>query len=70
MNWRFFGSVSSDTFDQLVDDLRTGRLADEVPPHGTLCRVRRNVGLTAAGPATASASATGTSTTNPPKAGA
>jgi NADH-quinone oxidoreductase E subunit len=53
VNWRFFGSVSPDTFDQLVDDLRTGRLADEVPPHGTLCRVRRNVGLTAAGaPAT------------------
>jgi len=52
VNWRFFGSVSPDTFDELVDDLRTGRLADEVPPHGTLCRVRRDVGLTAAGPAT------------------
>ncbi len=50
VNWRFFGSVSPDTFDQLVDDLRTGRLADEVPPHGTLCRVRRSVGLVAAGP--------------------
>ena len=41
VNWRFFGSVSTDLFDQLVDDLRAGRLADEVPPHGTLCRVRR-----------------------------
>jgi NADH-quinone oxidoreductase E subunit len=50
VNWRFFGSVSPDTFDQLVDDLRSGRLADEVPPHGTLCRVRRNVGLLAGGP--------------------
>jgi NADH-quinone oxidoreductase subunit E len=49
VNWRFFGSVSPDTFDDLVDDLRAGRLADEVPPHGTLCRVRRTVGLTAAG---------------------
>ncbi len=47
VNWRFFGSVTADTFDHLVDDLRTGRLADEVPPHGTLCRVRRTVGLTA-----------------------
>ncbi|MCA1691544.1 MAG: hypothetical protein LC733_04825, partial [Actinobacteria bacterium] len=28
-------------FDRLIDDLRAGRLADEVPPHGTLCRVRR-----------------------------
>jgi len=75
VNWRFFGSVTADTFDQLVDDLRTGRLADEVPPHGTLCRVRRNVGLTATGPAPGSAgspgSATGTATaTNPPKDGA
>ncbi|MDQ1436767.1 MAG: NADH-quinone oxidoreductase subunit [Acidimicrobiaceae bacterium] len=52
VNWRFFGSVTTDAFDHLVDDLRTGRLADEVPPHGTLCRVRRNVGLTA-GDATA-----------------
>jgi NADH-quinone oxidoreductase E subunit len=56
VNWRFFGSVTTDTFDQLVDDLRSGRLADEVPPHGTLCRVRRTVGLTAGGPpATATA---------------
>jgi NADH-quinone oxidoreductase E subunit len=47
VNWRFFGDVTHDKFDQLVDDLRTGRLADTVPPHGTLCRVRRNVGLLA-----------------------
>jgi NADH-quinone oxidoreductase E subunit len=41
VNWRFFGNVTPNGFDQLVDDLRAGRLADEVPPHGTLCRVRR-----------------------------
>ena len=39
VNWRFFGDVTPDAFDELVDDLRTGRLADEVPPHGTLSRV-------------------------------
>jgi NADH-quinone oxidoreductase subunit E len=50
VNWRFFGTVSNDDFDQLVDDLAAGRLADDVPPHGTLCRVRRRVGLTAGGP--------------------
>ncbi len=50
VNWRFFGNVSNDDFDQLVDDLAAGRLADDVPPHGTLCRVRRRVGLIAAGP--------------------
>ena len=50
VNWRFFGNVADDDFDQLVDDLAAGRLADDVPPHGTLCRVRRRVGLTAGGP--------------------
>jgi NADH-quinone oxidoreductase E subunit len=45
VNWRFFGNVSNEDFDQLVEDLRAGRRADEVPPHGTLCRVRRTVGL-------------------------
>jgi len=51
VNWRFFGDVTPERFDGLMDDLRAGRLADTVPPHGTLCRVRRAVGLTAAGPA-------------------
>ncbi len=48
-NWRFFGDVTPAKFDTLVDDLRMGRLDDEVPAHGTLCRVRRTVGLVAAG---------------------
>jgi NADH-quinone oxidoreductase subunit E len=47
VNWRFFGDMTDDKFDQLLEDLRAGRLADTVPPHGTLCRVRRNVGLVA-----------------------
>jgi NADH-quinone oxidoreductase E subunit len=51
VNWRFFGDITDDKFDQLLEDLRAGRLAETVPPHGTLCRVRRNVGLVA-GPAT------------------
>ena len=51
VNWRFFGDLTDDKFDQLLEDLRAGRLAETVPPHGTLCRVRRNVGLVA-GPAT------------------
>ena len=48
VNWRFFGSITPERFDTLLDDLRSGALADEVPPHGTLCRVRRSVGLPAA----------------------
>ncbi|MDP8975116.1 MAG: NADH-quinone oxidoreductase subunit NuoE [Actinomycetota bacterium] len=47
VNWRFFGPVTNEDFDRLLDDLRAGRLADDVPPHGTLCRVRRTVGLAA-----------------------
>ena len=43
VNWRYFGSVTPNRFDVLVDDLRAGRLAGEVPPHGTLCRVGRDI---------------------------
>lgn len=49
VNWRFFGDVTNDSFDRLVDDIKAGRKADEIPPHGTLNRVRRSVGLVAAG---------------------
>src|SRR6266550_2751495 len=56
VNWRFFGNVTDESFDRLVDDLAAGRLAEDVPPHGTLCRVRRSVGLVATGRATDAAS--------------
>jgi hypothetical protein len=45
VNWRFFGPLTNDDFDTLVDDLAAGRLEDDVPPHGTLNRVRRAGGL-------------------------
>lgn len=47
VNWRFFGDVTTEKFDRLIDDLKAGRLRDTVPPHGTLNRVRRSVGLVA-----------------------
>ena len=47
VNHRYVGAQSPETFDALLDDLRAGRLADAVPPHGTLVRVRRSVGLEA-----------------------
>ncbi|MGH9181580.1 MAG: NAD(P)H-dependent oxidoreductase subunit E, partial [Acidimicrobiales bacterium] len=50
VNWRYFGPVTPEGFDTLCADLRAGRLADTVPPHGTLCRVRRTVGLPAGVP--------------------
>ena len=51
VNWRFFGNIGNEDFDRLVEDLAAGRLADDVPPHGTLNRVRRQVGLMAGAPA-------------------
>jgi NADH-quinone oxidoreductase subunit E len=49
VNWRFFGDVTPEGFDTLTGRLAAGELAAEVPPHGTLSRVRRTVALAAAG---------------------
>ncbi len=49
VNWRFFGDVDPAGFDALAGRLVAGELDAEVPPHGTLSRVRRTVGLPAAG---------------------
>ncbi|MDQ3106937.1 MAG: NAD(P)H-dependent oxidoreductase subunit E, partial [Actinomycetota bacterium] len=49
VNWRFFGDVTTDGFNALIDDLGAGRLAETVPPHGTLSRVRRVPALTTVG---------------------
>lgn len=49
VNWRYFGDVDAARFDDLVAKLAAGELDGEVPPHGTLSRVRRTVGLPAAG---------------------
>lgn len=43
VNYRFFGDVTPERFDQLADDLAAGRLDDVVPPHGTVNRVRRQI---------------------------
>ena len=42
VNYRHRYRVTHESFDQLVDDLRNGRL-DEVPPHGTLGRNRQQI---------------------------
>ncbi len=47
VNHRYVGAQTPESFDALVGDLRSGRLADTVPAHGTLVRVRRSVGLQA-----------------------
>src|SRR4051794_23485942 len=43
VNYRFRYKVTPDDLDQLIGDLRADRLADEIPPHGTLARVRQRV---------------------------
>ena len=45
VNHRYVGGQTAESFDQLVVDLRRGALADTIPLHGTLVRVRRSVGL-------------------------
>jgi NADH-quinone oxidoreductase subunit E len=42
VNYRYFHKISHDEFDQLIDDLRSGRRTD-IPPHGTLASVRQRV---------------------------
>jgi NADH-quinone oxidoreductase subunit E len=47
VNHRYVGAQTPESFDALLADLRAGTLADRVPAHGTLVRVRRSVGLQA-----------------------
>jgi NADH-quinone oxidoreductase subunit E len=41
VNYRYEYRVGAEQFDQLVDDLANGR--KDVPPHGTLARVRQHI---------------------------
>ena len=43
VNFRHRYRVTTEEFDELVDDLRAGRLEGEIPPHGTLARVRQRI---------------------------
>lgn len=43
VNYRHRYRVTPEEFDQLIDDLRAGRLDDEIPPHGTLGRNRQHI---------------------------
>ena len=47
VNHRLVRTTTPEALDALVSDLRDGRRGDEVPPHGTLIRVRRSGGLRA-----------------------
>jgi NADH-quinone oxidoreductase subunit E len=52
VNYRYFTNMEASALDQLLEDLRAGRLADDVPAHGTLHRIRQHIPADrAAGPA-------------------
>jgi len=42
VNYRYRYRLDTDDFDQLIDDLRNGRITD-VPEHGTLGRLRQHI---------------------------
>jgi NADH-quinone oxidoreductase subunit E len=42
-NYRYFHRVDVEALDRLIQDLRSGALADEVPDHGTLGLVRQDL---------------------------
>jgi NADH-quinone oxidoreductase subunit E len=43
VNYRYRLRVTPADFDALVDDLAAGKLADEIPAHGTLARIRQTI---------------------------
>ena len=43
VNYRYFHQITHDEADRLLDDLRAGRRAHEVPRHGVLARVRQQI---------------------------
>jgi NADH-quinone oxidoreductase subunit E len=43
VNYRHKYRVSAGDFDQMVEDLRAGKLDHEIPPHGTLGRNRQHI---------------------------
>ena len=43
VNYRYRFRVTPADFDQLINDLAAGKLANEIPPHGTLGRQRQQI---------------------------
>jgi NADH-quinone oxidoreductase subunit E len=43
VNYRYFHQVTHEQVDELLDDLRAGKRAHDVPRHGTLSRVRQQI---------------------------
>lgn len=43
VNYRYFHRITNEEADTVFDDLRAGRREEDIPPHGTLTRVRQQV---------------------------
>ncbi|MFM7253409.1 MAG: NADH-quinone oxidoreductase subunit NuoE [Ilumatobacteraceae bacterium] len=43
VNYRYRYRVTPGQVEVLIDDLRNGRLDDEIPPHGTVAKVRQRI---------------------------
>jgi NADH-quinone oxidoreductase subunit E len=43
VNYRYFHRITHDEVDELLDDLRAGKRAHDVPRHGTLSRIRQQI---------------------------
>ena len=43
VNYRYFTTLTHADFDQLIEDVRAGRLDGDIPPHGTLQRTRQRI---------------------------
>jgi NADH-quinone oxidoreductase subunit E len=43
VNYRYRYRMTTADMDSLIDDLQAGKLTDEIPPHGTVARVRQHI---------------------------
>lgn len=43
VNYRYRLRVTNADLDNLIDDLKTGKLSDEIPAHGVLSTVRQYI---------------------------
>jgi hypothetical protein len=43
VNYRYFTNLTPAAFDALIADVRAGKHDADVPPHGTLQRVRQSI---------------------------
>jgi NADH-quinone oxidoreductase subunit E len=45
INYRYFHKITTDEFDEVIADIRAGK-RDDIPPHGTLAKVRQHIPAT------------------------